>query len=149
IIMLNTIVKNIAPEVLSAVTEKFGLNQEMGQKAVDTTKESLQEGVSDEISKGNLDGLVSMFQNSGTEGNNSTFQSLSSKLSGDYIQKLGLSPDLASQISQYVLPLVMKQIASMLGGKVDQESLGQALSKGGLLGKAGDLLGGLGSLFKK
>lgn len=146
--MLNTIVKNIAPEVLSAVTEKFGLNQEMGQKTVDTTKESLQEGVSNEINKGNLDGLLSMF-NSGADGNNSTFQSLTSKLSGDYIQKLGLSPDLASQISQYVLPLVMKQITSMLGGKVDQESLSQALSKGGLLGKAGDLLGGLGSLFKK
>lgn len=147
--MLNTIVKNIAPEVLSAVTEKFGLNQEMGEKAVDTTKESLQEGVSNEISKGNLDGLLSMFNNGGAGTSNSTFQSLSSKLSGDYIQKLGLSPDLASQISQYVLPLVMNKISSMLGGKVDKESLTNALSKGGLLGKAGDLLGGLGSIFKK
>lgn len=147
--MLNTIVKNIAPEVLSAVTEKFGLNQEMGEKAVDTTKDSLQEGVSNEISKGNLEGLLSMFNNTGTGTSSSTFQSLSSKLSGDYIQKLGLSPDLASQISQYVLPLVMNKISSMLGGKVDKESLTNALSKGGLLSKAGDLLGGLGSIFKK
>lgn len=147
--MLNTIVKNIGPEVFSAVTDKFGLNQDMGNKAVDTTKESLQEGVSNEISKGNLDGLLSMFNN-GSEGQeNSTFQSLSSKLSGDYIQKLGLSPALATQISQYVLPLVMNKISTMLGGKVDKESLTSALSKGGLLSKAGDLLGGLGNIFKK
>jgi len=147
--MLNTIVKNIAPEVLSAVTGKFGLNQEMGNKAVDTTKESLQEGVSNEISKGNLDGLLSMFNSGGTGESNSTFQSLSSKLSGDYIQKLGLSPDIASQISRHVLPLVLNKISTMLGGKGDRESVTEALSTGGLLSKAGDLLGGLGNIFKK
>lgn len=147
--MLNTIVKNIAPEVLSAMTGKFGLNQEMGNKAVDTTKESLQEGVSSEISKGNLDGLLSMFNGGGTGEGNNTFQNLSSKLSGDYIQKLGLSPDTASQISHYVLPLVLNKISAMLGGKVDRESLTNALSTGGLLSKAGDLLGGLGNIFKK
>jgi|SRR5690606_21312763 len=145
--MLNSIVKNIAPEVLSAVTEKFGLNQEMGNKAVDTTKDSLQDGVSNEISKGNLDGLLSMF-NKGSA-TNPTFQSLASKLSGDYTQKLGLTPDLASQISNYVLPLVLTKISSMLGGKVDKDSLSKALASGGLLGKAGDLLGGLGNIFKK
>lgn len=147
--MLNTIVKNIAPEVLSAVTGKFGLNQDMGNKTVDTTKESLQEGVANEISKGNLDGLLSMFNNGESGAGNSTFQSLSSKLSGDYIQKLGLSPDIASQISHYVLPLVLDKISSMLGGKVDKETLTDALSSGGLLSKAGDLLGGLGNIFKK
>ena len=147
--MLNSIVKNIAPEVLSAVTGKFGLNQEMGDRAVDTTKESLQEGVSNEISKGNLDGLLSMFNSGGTGENNSTFQALSSKLSGDYIQRLGLSPDIASQISDHVLPLVLNKISSMLGGKVDKESLTNALSTGGLISKAGDLLGGLGNIFKK
>jgi hypothetical protein len=147
--MLNTIVKNIAPDVLSAMTGKFGLNQEMGNRAVDTTKDSLQEGVSNEISKGNLDGLLSMFNSGGAGEGNSTFQNLSSKLSGDYIQKLGLSPDLASQISHFVLPLVMNKISSMLGGKVDKESLSNALSTGGLLGKAGDLLGGVANIFKK
>lgn len=147
--MLNTIVKNIAPEVLSAMTGKFGLNQEMGNRAVDTTKESLQEGVSNEISKGNLDGLLSMFNGGGTGEGNNTFQNLSSKLSGDYIQKLGLSPDIASQISHFVLPLVMNKISTMLGGKVDRDSLTNALSTGGLLSKAGDLLGGLGNIFKK
>ena len=145
--MLNSIVKNIAPEVLSAVTEKFGLNQEMGNKAVDTTKDSLQEGVSNEISKGNLEGLLAMFNNRAET--NPTFQSLASKLSGDYTQKLGLTPDLATQISHYVLPLVLTKISSMLGGKVDKDSLSKALASGGLLGKGGDLLGGLGNIFKK
>lgn len=147
--MLNTIVKNIAPDVLNALTGKFGFNEEMGNKAVDTTKESLQEGVSTEISKGNLDGLLAMFNSGAADGGNSTFQSLSSKLSGDYIQKLGITPDLASQISQYVLPLVLGKISGMLDGKVDKENLSSVLSKGGFLGKAGDLLGGLGSIFKK
>lgn len=145
--MLNSIVKNIAPEVLSAVTEKFGLNQDMGNIAVDTTKDSLQEGVSHEISKGNLDGLLAMFNN-GAE-TSPIFKSLTSKLAGDYTQRLGLTPDLATQISNYVLPLVLTKISSMLGGKVDKDSLSKALASGGLLGKAGDLLGGLGNIFKK
>ena len=147
--MLNTIVKNIAPDVLNVFTDKFGFNQELGNKAVDTTKESLREGVSTEIGKGNLDGLLAMFDNRKAGESSTTFQSLSSKLSGDYIQKLGIAPELASQISQYVLPLVLDKISGMLDGKVDKESLSKALSKGGLLGKAGDLLGGLGSIFKK
>jgi len=147
--MLNSIIKNIAPEVLSAVTQKFDLNPEMGNRAVDTTKDSLQASVSDEITKGNLDGLLSMFNSTGNSTDNHTFQSIASRLSGDYIQKLGLAPDLASQISTYVLPLVLDKISSMLGGKVDKESLAGALGKGGLLNKAGDILGGLGNIFKK
>ena len=114
--MLNSIIKNIAPEVLSAVTQKFDLNPEMGNRAVDTTKDSLQASVSDEITKGNLDGLLSMFNSTGNATDNHTFQSIASRLSGDYIQKLGLAPDLASQISTYVLPLVLDKISSMLEG---------------------------------
>src|SRR5690606_4044840 len=94
-------------------------------------------------------GLLSMFNSTGNATDNHTFQSIASRLSGDYIQKLGLAPDLASQISTYVLPLVLDKISSMLGGKVDKESLAGALGKGGLLNKAGDILGGLGSIFKK
>ncbi|HLW20685.1 MAG TPA: hypothetical protein VKX33_10190 [Cyclobacteriaceae bacterium] len=147
--MLNTLIKNISPDVLAAVTEKFGLNQEMGSKAVDATSDSLQNSVSDEITKGNLDGLLSMFNSSGNATENHTFQSLASRLSGDYIQKLGLAPETATQISQYVLPLVLAKISTMLGGTVDKDSLANALGKGGLLSKAGDLLGGLGNIFKK
>lgn len=147
--MIETLIKNISPEVYSAVTEKFSLNEEMGNKAVDATKHSLKETVSNEIKEGNLDGLLSMFNGGENATENPVFQRLAGKLSGDYIQKLGISPTVASQISHFVLPLVVSKISSMLGGKVDKESLGDILAQRGLIDKAGDVLSGLGNLFKK
>ena len=148
--MLDSLIKNIGPEVFSTVTEKFGLNEEMGNKAVDTTKESLKESVTKEVSSGNLDGLLSLINSGGNATGDSTFQNMAGKLSGDYIQKLGLSPDIASKITSFVLPMILGKVSSMFGGNVDKEGLTKMLgSEGGLMGKAGDLLkGGLGNLFK-
>src|SRR5690554_5363436 len=147
--MVSTLIKNISLDELAAVTEKFGLNQEVASKAVDATSDSLPNGVCAAITTGNLDGLLSMFNSSGNATEKHTFQSLASRLSGDYIQKLGLDPETATQISQYVLPVVLAKISTMLGGTVDKDSLANALGKGGILSKAGDLLGGLGNIFKK
>lgn len=56
-IMLDSLIKSIGPEVLSAVTEKFGLSQEEASKTVDTTTSSLETTVKSEVGRGNLDGL--------------------------------------------------------------------------------------------
>lgn len=150
--MLDNLIKSIGPEVFSAVSEKFGLSKDLASKTVDTTKASLERSVTAEINKGNLNGLLSVLNNGGNSTENSTFQSLAGKLSGDYIQKLGLSPDLASKISTYVLPLILGKLSSKAGGNMDNDSLISMLGPGAgnlLKGKAGDMLkGGLGNLFK-
>lgn len=150
--MLDSLIKNIGPEVFSAVTEKFGLSKEEATKTVDTTKSSLETSVKSEVGKGNLDGLLSIFDKGANSTDNSTFQRFAGNLSGDYIQKLGFSPDLANKISTYVLPLIIGKFSSQTGGKMDKESLMGMLGPGAsdlLKGKGGDLLkGGLGNLFK-
>jgi hypothetical protein len=150
--MLDTLINSIGPDVLSAVTDKFGLSQEEASKTVDTTKSSLETSVKSEVGKGNLDGLLSLFDTGANSTDNSTFQRFAGNLSGDYIQKLGLSPDLANKISTYVLPLVIGKFSSQTGGQMDKEGLMGMLGPGAsnlLKGKGGDLLkGGLGNLFK-
>ncbi len=150
--MLNELLKKVSPEVFTAVTDKFGLNQEMGAKAVDTTQESLRQSLDKEIHNGNVDGLLGLLKGGGDANESSTFKNMASQLSGDYIQKLGITPDLSSQISTYVLPLVFSKASSLMGGNMDKEGLIKMLGsdKGGIIGKAGDLLKDkLGNMFKK
>lgn len=147
--MLDALRKKISPELFSALTEKFNFNEEMGIKTVEATFNSLHDTISDEIIGGNLDGLLSMFKSDGASSENETFASLIRELSGGYIQKLGLSPDLSHQISEYALPLVLAKLTSMAGGKIDKESLTHLLGEKGVMEKAGNLIGGLISIFQR
>lgn len=150
--MLDSLIKSIGPEVLSAIKENFGLSQEEASKTVDTTKTSLESSVKSEVGKGNLSGLLSIFDQDANSTDNSTFQRFAGNLSGDYIQKLGLSPDLASKITTFILPMILGKISSQNGGKMDKDGLMGMLGPDTmniLKSKGSDLLkGGLGNLFK-
>ncbi|AGA79555.1 DUF937 domain-containing protein [Echinicola vietnamensis] len=149
--MINEILKNVGPEVISKITGQFGLSEEQASKAVDTTQESLTATATKEAAGGNIDGLLNMInQGSGAAGG-SMFQKFAGNLASDYISKLGISEGIAQQISNFVLPLVLDKIMGQTGGNAGKGDLMKLIggSAGDILkGKAGDMLGGLGNMFK-
>src|SRR5690554_2350850 len=100
--MLNAILNNIGPELISVVKGQFELSDETASKTVATTKESLGNSISDQVKSGNIQGLVSMLNSDSNFGSNATFQTFVSNLNQDFIQKLGLSPEISSKISTFV-----------------------------------------------
>src|SRR5690606_38662596 len=108
--------------------------------------------VSGQVKNGNIEGLVSMLNSDSNFSSNATFQTFVSNLNQDFIQKLGLSPEVSSKISTFVLPFILQKISTFMGGKVDADGLKNILGSGlgdSLKNKAGDLLKGrLGNLFK-
>ncbi|MBD8489417.1 hypothetical protein IFO69_11745 [Echinicola sp. CAU 1574] len=149
--MIKDILSNIGPEVISNITSQFGLTEDQASQAVETTKQSLTKTATKEAGSGNFDGLLALVnQGSGATGT-STFEKFASNLAGDYVSKLGISPTIAKQVTGFVLPLVLDKIAAQTGGNAGKADLMKLIggSAGDLLkGKAGDMLGGLGNLFK-
>src|SRR5690606_674294 len=119
-----------SPELISAVKDQFGLDESKAADTIDTSKQSLEQSITDEVKGGNVEGLLSMFNTGASITSNPTFQTILGKLNSDYIQKLGLSPAIASKIASYVLPLILQKITGAAGGKLDQNSLGNILGSG-------------------
>ena len=150
--MLNAILNNVGPELASIVKGQFGLTDETAAKTVATTKESVKKSVFDQVKEGNVEGLLSMLNSGSNFGSNATFQTILGNLNQDFIQKLGLSPEISSKIATYVLPFILQKLNATTGGKMDKDGLKSILGSGlgdSLKDKAKDLLkGGLGNLFK-
>ncbi len=150
--MIDAIVKNIGPELVSKLTGDFGLQPEQVAQTAETTKTSLKDGLTKELSKGNVDGLLSLFNQGSQAAGNDVFQNLFNNLVGDYVKKLGVSKEMANKVAGFVLPLIMDKIANKTGGNTGKADLVKIIGgeAGNLLkDKAGGLLkGGLGNLFK-
>lgn len=142
--MIDSIIKNLGPQLISKLTGDFDLSKDQASKAVETTQSSLLGSMTKELTSGNTDGLLSLL-NSGRSGEGSgVFNTLLTNLAGDYAKKLGVPGGTAQKIADFVLPLVIDKITSGTGGSAGKADLMKMIGSG-----AGDLLkGGLGGLFK-
>lgn len=142
--MIDSIIKNLAPNVISKLTKDFNLNTDQASQAVETTQSSLVGSITKEVTAGNTDGLLSLL-NSGTTGaGSSVFHSMVTNLAGDYAKKLGIPGDTAQKIADFVLPLVINKVSSQIGGNADKGDLMKLVSSGA----GGMLKNTLGGLFK-
>ena len=142
--MIDSIIKNLAPNVISKLTKDFNLNTDQASQAVETTQSSLVGSITKEVTAGNTDGLLSLL-NSGTTGAaSSVFHSMVTNLAGDYAKKLGIPGDTAQKIADFVLPLVINKVSSQIGGNGDKGDLMKLVSSGA----GGMLKNTLGGLFK-
>lgn len=142
--MIDSIIKNLAPSVISKLTNDFNLSTDQASEAVETTQSSLVGSITKEVTSGNTDGLLSLL-NSGTSGaGSSVFNSLVTNLAGDYAKKLGIPGDNAQKIADFVLPLVINKVSSQIGGNADKGDLMKLVSSGA----GGMLKNTLGGLFK-
>ncbi len=138
-------------QVVSAISEKTGLDLGQAEKTLPLAQESVTEGITSAISGGNVDGILGMLTSavSGADaGGGGLLQNMVYKgIAGNFISKatssLGLDEGMAGTISSLVLPMIMNKIggATQAAGDTDGIDAGSMMSALGL--DAGSLLGNL------
>ncbi|MEK6482221.1 DUF937 domain-containing protein [Catalinimonas sp. 4WD22] len=150
--MLDQIINSLKGELAKKFTGEFGMQEDKVDDAVGIAKDDIFETVKDEVGRGNLGGLMSLFQNKEQIGSNPIVTNIIKKYAGDLGSKLGLDPSLSSTIANFAIPFILGRFISTAQEKgVDQASLmsmlggsGQGKDMGDMLkGQFGDSLGGL------
>lgn len=152
--MLDQIINSLKGELAKKFTGEFGMQEDKVDDAVGIAKDDIFETVKDEVGRGNLGGLMSLFQNKEQIGSNPIVTNIIKKYAGDLGSKLGLDPSLSSTIANYAIPFILGRFINTAQEKgVDQASLMSMLGGSGQGKDLGDMLKGqfgdsLGGLFK-
>lgn len=150
--MFQEIINKTSGDLISGLTSQFGLGQDQAKRALNVTKDNLLSSFGKEAATGNMDGILNMLNMGSGVQSSPMFQNLVGNLSSSYISKLGVSPQIASQISNFILPKVISAISGSKSGDLGQADIMKMIGQGAgssLAGKAGEILkGGLGNLFK-
>jgi hypothetical protein len=150
--MLDSILKNLSPELINGLTKDHGLDSGKAKDALNITKDSLIGGLSKEAATGNFNSILGLLNSGGKSASNPLFQSLTGSLASSYISKLGIPSNQANMISNFVLPKILSAVSGSKSGNFNQADLVKMLGQGGassLGDKASSILkGGLGNLFK-
>jgi hypothetical protein len=150
--MLQEIINQAGEGLLSKLTGQFGIDESKAREALSVSKESLVSSLGKEVGSGNFDGILELLNAGNAAQNTDLFKNLLSGLNTDYVAKLGISPETATQIGNMVLPAIISAISGSKSGEIGKFDLVKMLGEGfggSLMDKAGDILkGGLGNLFK-
>lgn len=140
--MLEELISQLRQKAGNDVKREGSLDDNGLEKVFELTQQSAQEVAKNEMSAGNMGGLMSLFGKDDVPDHSNP---IVSKIGGLLIQKLvdqlNLTPDTAKRVEQIVIPVLMH----LLNGKVKEGGIGQLISifTGG---KGGGILGGLGKL---
>lgn len=150
--MVQDIIKNISPNLISDVIKSFGLNSEQASETISTTKDSLVGSLGKELSLGNVEGVLGMVNQSTNVNSNPIFNRIVRKLAEDYGSKLGLSSEKAQMIASFLLPKIISAISGSKSGNINSTDLMEMVGSSAgdaLKDKASDVLKkGLGNFFK-
>lgn len=143
--MLDNIISQLKGAIGPDVKQKTGLDDQKADKAIELAGHSAKEVAEDEVSKGNMQGLMNLL---GNKGNESHANPLVSRIGANYVGKLinqlGLSPEVAQNVERVVVPLMINFVSQRFN-----ESKGAGGIGGMLGGNLGGLAGALGGFFKK
>ena len=155
--MLDNLMNSIKGEVLGSLTEKAGISTEQAEQVLPIAQESIQSGLMEQVTSGNVDGILGMFNSSGDSlMNNSIFDGIKQTFMNSIMSKLGLSGPIATMVANVGLGKIMESISGKAkdsSGSVTQDGLMSLIGMGGgdgggiadiAKGMLGDKLGGLG-----
>ena len=155
--MLEQLMSAVGGNVISELTEKAGINAEQAQSILPVAQESLQSGLMEQVTGGNISGILGMF-NGGASGlaGNSIFAGIKAKMAAGVMTKLGVPESVAGMVAGTGMTSMISGLTDQLkgdGGEVTQDGLMSKLGLGGGLGDMaknalGDKLGGLGDIAK-
>jgi len=152
--MLDQLMSAVGGNVISELTEKAGINAEQAQSILPVAQESLQSGLMEQVTGGNISGILGMF-NGGASGlaGNSIFDGIKAKFAAGVMTKLGVPESVAGLVAGTGMTSMITGLASKLGdgGAVTEDGLMSKLGLGGGIadlakGALGDKLGGLGDM---
>ena len=150
--MLDSLLSMGKGQLAKMLTDQTGLQENQTDQAIEVTKDTVGNGLKDELMKGNFGGVMDLFNgNAPTTTSNPIVSSITGNLVSNLASKVGIPEGIAKQVANIAIPFVMNKISSDETGKASNEQdLVEKLGMGGDSGIGGVLkgLGGLGGMFK-
>ena len=155
--MLDKIMEAVGGDALSQITSQAGVTPEQAQEMLPLAQESLQEGLTSQLTSGNTEGLLGMFNSAGGDGlaSNSIFGTIKGLFMQKIMGKMGLPSSVAGLAAGAGMTSMIGGVSDMLKADGDNEDIsndnimsvlgggGASGLLGGLMGDAGGALGGL------
>ncbi|MGB0869200.1 MAG: hypothetical protein ACPG6V_00685 [Flavobacteriales bacterium] len=147
--MLDQLLESFKGEALNAITSKLGLSDSEANDSVDVVGTEIQSSVKNQLSSGNLSGIMNMFQDADGDGVPDALEGIGENVVSSLTSKLGFSAEKSKMISDSVIPMAVKFFGDKMNGQsseggFDISSLISQFAGGGDSKEEGnDLLGGL------
>jgi hypothetical protein len=143
--MIENLLTELKGALRQEVKQKTGLEQDKADQAIDLAAQSAKEVAEQEVSRGNIQGLMQLMGTSGEETHaNPLVSKIGASFIGKLVEQLGLTPEVAKQVEGVVVPMMVAYVAKQFKDAGGMGALGSLL--GGMGGGMGGMLGGF---FKK
>ena len=147
--MLDSIISSAKGELLSQLGGNFNLTPDQAGKTVDTAKKTVSEGLVKEVSSGNVDGLLNLFNGKSPVNGNPIISGIAQQLIPNLVQKVGLNQQVAGTVSNFVVPFIVSKLAgSKPAGSFNASDI-TSMFGGGIAGKLTSAVGGIGGKVGK
>ncbi len=155
--MLDKIMEMAGGDALKQITDHAGVTPEQAKEMLPMAQESIQEGLTSQLTSGNTEGLLGMFNSVGSGGlaNNGMFGNIKNLFMQKIMGKMGLPSSVAGIAAGAGMGSMIGSITGMLKSDGDNDDIstdnimsvlgggGAAGMLGKLAGNAGGALGGL------
>lgn len=144
--MLENLINLVKEHAGDAIINNKAIPNEHNDAAISSTAGSIFESLKSQATSGNLNAITDLFKNNSASGDLTS--SLNSNVAGDLMKKFGIDNQQATTIASSLIPKVMESFAKKTNDPNDSSfNLQDVMSNlGG--GTIGNMLGGLGNLFK-
>ena len=152
--MLDIIMEAVGGDALSQITSQAGVTPEQAKEMLPLAQESLQEGLTSQLTSGSTDGLLGMFNSVGGGGlaSNGIFGGIKNMFMQKIMTKMGLPPAVAGLAAGAGMGSMIGGISNMLKSDGDNDGIDASNimnvlgGGGGAAGMLGGLMGGAGAL---
>lgn len=151
--MFDKIMEAVGGDALSQITSQAGVTPEQAKEMMPLAQESLQEGITSQLTSGNTDGLLGMFNSAGGGGlmSNGIFGTIKGLFMQKIMTKMGLPSSVAGLAAGAGMGSMIGGISNMLKADGDNDDISSTnimnvLGGGGAAGMLGGLMGGAGAL---
>ena len=149
--MLDKLFESFGGDVISNLTEKAGITPDQAKEVLPIAQESIQSGLMEQVTSGNISGILGMFNSGSGMASNPIFGSIKTMFMSSIMSKMGLPSGVASMVAGSGLENIMGNLTGALkgdDGEVSQEGMMDKLGLGGGIadmakGVIGDKLGDL------
>ncbi len=153
--MLGKLFESFGGDVINSLTEKAGITTDQAKEVLPIAQESIQSGLLEQVTSGNISGILEMFNSGSSMSDNPIFGSIKSMFLSGIMSKLGLPSSVANIVAGDGLEGIMGNLTGALkenDGEVTEDGIMDKLGLGGGIGdmaknvlkdKLGDITGGL------
>lgn len=153
--MIEQILSSLKGEMMQKFTGgEQSIPEDKVNDAAVLAKDNMIGTVQDEVQRGNINGLMGLFDKNTDVTGNPIVSNMIMKYAGDLGSKLGLSPSMSQTVANFTIPFVLKKLLGKAGEQgLNPASLMSMLGGAGGSGDLGDMLKGdlgksLGGFFK-